>query len=177
MRLGRTPRPSPELDGFRSPIHGIASTLTPPSANSLLLWSSIAFVTMVTATAVLELDEVVTAQARMEPSSQIRHIQHYEGGSIRDVLVASCEIRYGEPARRLTHDKVRRLRGATLRVPTLCACTAAAAHRPIQSVLDLEANLGFQFPFQCHCSCRYKYIAACRPPNRPPVGAVRGTAG
>ena len=97
--------------------------------------------------------------------------------SIRDVLVASCEIRYGEPARRLTHDKVRRLRGATLRVPTLCACTAAAAHRPIQSVLDLEANLGFQFPFQCHCSCRYKYIAACRPPNRPPVGAVRGTAG
>ena len=92
MRLGRKPRPSDELDGFRSPIHGIASTLTPPSANSLLLWSSIAFVTMVTGAAVLELDEVVTAQARMEPSSQIRHIQHYEGGSIREVLVREGDL-------------------------------------------------------------------------------------
>ncbi|MBX9633528.1 MAG: HlyD family type I secretion periplasmic adaptor subunit, partial [Magnetospirillum sp.] len=81
------PKPSATLDSFRSPIHGVASTLTPPSANALLLWSTIAFVTLFGGAAVLELDEVVTAPARIEPSSLVRHVQHYEGGTIRDVLV------------------------------------------------------------------------------------------
>lgn len=80
-------RTNPGLEDFRSPIHGIAPTLTPPSATSLLMWSTVAFVTLFGASAVLELDEVVTGQARIEPSSQVRHIQHYEGGTIREVLV------------------------------------------------------------------------------------------
>ncbi len=80
-------RAAPAMEDFRSPIHGIAPTLTPPSATSLLVWSSLAFVTLFGASAVLELDEVVSAQARIEPSSQVRHVQHYEGGTIREVLV------------------------------------------------------------------------------------------
>lgn len=75
------------LDTFRSPVHGIAPKLTPPSATSLLLWSALAFVVLAGASAVLEIDEVVTAQARVEPSSQIRHVQHFEGGTISEVLV------------------------------------------------------------------------------------------
>ncbi|CAA7627129.1 Membrane-fusion protein [Candidatus Terasakiella magnetica] len=78
---------SAEVDRFRSPIHGIAPTLTPPSASWLLAWSTLAFMVMFGAAAVLELDEVVTAPARIEPSSQIRHVQHFEGGTIQEVLV------------------------------------------------------------------------------------------
>ena len=81
-----TRRP-PDLDAFRSPIHGVAPSLTPPSANALLLWSSLAFLTMAIGAAVLELDEVITAPARIEPSGQIRHVQHFEGGTIQEVLV------------------------------------------------------------------------------------------
>ncbi|RAU20612.1 HlyD family type I secretion periplasmic adaptor subunit [Paramagnetospirillum kuznetsovii] len=76
-----------ELDGFRSPIHGIAPKLTPPSASWLLLWATVAFVGMFVAAGVLELDEVVTVPARIEPSGQVRHVQHFEGGTIREVLV------------------------------------------------------------------------------------------
>lgn len=75
------------LDSFRSPIHGIAPKLTPPSASWLLVWSVLAFTVLVGLSAVLELDEVVTAQARVEPSSQVRHVQHFEGGTISEVLV------------------------------------------------------------------------------------------
>ena len=83
---------TPALEDFRSPIHGIAPSLTPPSATSLLVWSALAFVTLFSASALLDLDEVVTAQARVEPSSQVRHIQHYEGGTIRDVLVREGDL-------------------------------------------------------------------------------------
>lgn len=75
------------LDTFRSPVHGIAPRLTPPSASSLLFWSAAAFAVLIGASAVLEIDEVVTAQARVEPSGQIRHVQHFEGGTISEVLV------------------------------------------------------------------------------------------
>ncbi|CUW37341.1 putative Type I secretion system membrane fusion protein PrsE [Magnetospirillum sp. XM-1] len=75
------------LDSFRSPIHGIAPKLTPPSASWLLIWSVLAFAVLVGLSAVLEIDEVVTAQARVEPSSQVRHVQHFEGGTISEVLV------------------------------------------------------------------------------------------
>ncbi|MCA1909568.1 MAG: HlyD family type I secretion periplasmic adaptor subunit [Magnetospirillum sp.] len=77
----------PVLDSFRSPIHGIAPRLTSPAATSLLLWSTLAFFGLFGAAAVLELDEVVTAPARVEPSGQIRHVQHFEGGTIQEVLV------------------------------------------------------------------------------------------
>ena len=80
-------RSVPALEAFRSPIHGVAPSLTPPSATSLLVWSALAFVTLFGASAVLDLDEVVTGQARIEPSSQVRHIQHYEGGTISEVMV------------------------------------------------------------------------------------------
>ncbi|OAN46736.1 membrane-fusion protein [Paramagnetospirillum marisnigri] len=83
-------RPDPKeqaVDAFRSPIHGIAPKLTPPSASWLLAWSTIAFVVMLGAAALLELDEVVTAPARIEPSGQVRHVQHFEGGTIQEVLV------------------------------------------------------------------------------------------
>lgn len=75
------------VESFRSPIHGIAPKLTPPSASWLLLWSSLAFLGMFGASMLLELDEVVTATARIEPSGQVRHVQHFEGGTIQDVLV------------------------------------------------------------------------------------------
>ncbi|MBI3445874.1 MAG: HlyD family type I secretion periplasmic adaptor subunit [Magnetospirillum sp.] len=78
---------APDLDSFRSPLHGIAPKLTPPSASWLLFWSATAFVVMFGAAAVMELDEVVTAPARIEPSSQVRHVQHFEGGTISEVLV------------------------------------------------------------------------------------------
>lgn len=80
-------RPPPSLESFRSPIHGVAPSLTPPSATLLLIWSALAFIVLIGASVVLELDEVVTAPARIEPSSQVRHVQHYEGGTIREVLV------------------------------------------------------------------------------------------
>lgn len=82
----------PALEDFRSPIHGIAPSLTPPSATSLLVWSSVLFVSLFVASAVLDLDEVVTAQARIEPSSQVRHVQHYEGGTIREVMVREGDL-------------------------------------------------------------------------------------
>jgi adhesin transport system membrane fusion protein len=85
-------RTAPSLEEFRSPIHGIAPSLTPPGATALLVWSTLAFVTLFGAATVLELDEVVTAPARIEPSSQVRHIQHYEGGTIHDVLVREGDI-------------------------------------------------------------------------------------
>ena len=75
------------VESFRSPIHGIAPKLTPPSASWLLLWSSLAFLGMFGASMLLELDEVVTATARIEPSGQVRHVQHFEGGTIQEVLV------------------------------------------------------------------------------------------
>jgi adhesin transport system membrane fusion protein len=75
------------IDAFRSPIHGVAPSLSPHTATPLLVWSVIAFAGLFGAAAVLELDEVVTASARIEPASQIRHVQHYEGGTIREVLV------------------------------------------------------------------------------------------
>ncbi|CAA7616100.1 conserved hypothetical protein [Magnetospirillum sp. LM-5] len=78
---------NPIIDSFRSPIHGIAPKLTPPSANALLRWSTAAFVGLMAAGAVLEIDEVVTAPARVEPSGQIRHVQHFEGGTIQEVMV------------------------------------------------------------------------------------------
>lgn len=80
-------RPAPGLDAFRSPIHGVAPRLTPPSATALLLWCAAAFVALFGAAAVLELDEVVTAPAKVAPSGQIRHVQHFEGGTIQEVLV------------------------------------------------------------------------------------------
>ncbi|WP_173984241.1 HlyD family type I secretion periplasmic adaptor subunit [Magnetospirillum sp. SS-4] len=86
-RDGKAPPPAASLDGFRSPLHGIAPRLTPPSASWLLLWSALAFVGMFGAAWLLELDEVVTAPARIEPSGQIRHVQHFEGGTIQEVLV------------------------------------------------------------------------------------------
>lgn len=75
------------IDAFRSPLHGVAPRLTPPSATWLLLWCALAFVVLIGAAAVLELDEVVTAPARIEPSGQVRHVQHFEGGTIQEVLV------------------------------------------------------------------------------------------
>lgn len=78
---------SDPMDSFRSPIHGIAPRLTPPSASWLLVWSALAFATLVGASAVLEIEEVVTAPARVEPSSQVRHVQHFEGGTISEVVV------------------------------------------------------------------------------------------
>lgn len=78
---------TPELDPFRSPIHGIAPKLTSPAASWLLLWSAVAFAGLLGGATVLELDEVVTAPARIEPSGQIRHVQHFEGGTIQEVLV------------------------------------------------------------------------------------------
>jgi len=92
MSLLSSRRVTPALEAFRSPIHGVAPSLTPPSATSLLLWSMLAFVTLFGAAAVLELDEVVTAPARIEPSSQVRHIQHYEGGTIHEVLVHEGDV-------------------------------------------------------------------------------------
>lgn len=80
-------RLDPDLDAFRSPIHGIAPKLAPPSANWLLGWCVVAFVGLTVAAAVLELDEVVTAPARIEPSGQVRRVQHFEGGTIQEVLV------------------------------------------------------------------------------------------
>lgn len=77
----------PAIDAFRSPVHGIAPRLTPPSATLLLVWCAVAFFGLTVAAAILELDEVVTAPARVEPSGQIRHVQHFEGGTIQDVLV------------------------------------------------------------------------------------------
>ena len=85
--MSRPPILGPEMDSFRSPLHGIAPKLTPPSASWLLFWSATAFVALFGAAAVLQLDEVVTAPARVEPSSQVRHIQHFEGGTIQEVLV------------------------------------------------------------------------------------------
>ena len=100
-----TRRP-PDLDAFRSPIHGVAPSLTPPSANALLLWSSLAFLTMAIGAAVLELDEVITAPARIEPSSLVRHIQHYEGGTISEVLVREgATVRQGEVLVRLVNSQ------------------------------------------------------------------------
>ena len=80
-------RPDRAVDAFRSPIHGIAPKLTPPSATALLLWCAAAFAGLFGAAAVLELDEVVTAPARVEPSGQVRRVQHFEGGTIQEVLV------------------------------------------------------------------------------------------
>jgi membrane fusion protein, adhesin transport system len=87
-----TRRAPPSLEDFRSPIHGIAPALTPPGATALLVWSALAFVCLFGAAAVLQLDEVVTAPARIEPSSQVRHIQHYEGGTIHDILVREGDV-------------------------------------------------------------------------------------
>lgn len=81
------PREGDGLDSFRSPIHGIAPTLSPHSATALLVWSALLFASLIAAAAVLSLDEVVSAPARIEPRGQVRHVQHYEGGTIRDVLV------------------------------------------------------------------------------------------
>jgi len=85
-------RAAPAIDAFRSPIHGVAPSLAPHSATALLVWSAIAFATLFGAAAVLELDEVITAPARIEPSSQVRHVQHYEGGTIREVLVHEGDL-------------------------------------------------------------------------------------
>ena len=75
------------IDPFRSPIHGVAPKLTTPAANRLLTWCAVAFFGMGAAAALLELDEVVTAPSKVEPSGQIRHVQHFEGGTIQEVLV------------------------------------------------------------------------------------------
>jgi adhesin transport system membrane fusion protein len=83
----KRPAADPVIDSFRSPIHGIAPKLTPPSANALLRWSTAAFIGLVAAGAILEIDEVVTAPARVEPSGQVRHVQHFEGGTIQEVMV------------------------------------------------------------------------------------------
>jgi adhesin transport system membrane fusion protein len=94
------------LEAFRSPIHGVAPSLTPPSANALLLWSTAAFVTLFGGALVLELDEVITAPARIEPSSLIRHIQHYEGGTIREVLVREgAQVKEGDVLVRLVNSQ------------------------------------------------------------------------
>jgi adhesin transport system membrane fusion protein len=77
----------PALAAFRGPVHGIAPTLTSTSATPLLLWSGLALVIMGGGSAILDIDDVVNAPVRVEPSSQIRHIQHYEGGTVHDVLV------------------------------------------------------------------------------------------
>jgi adhesin transport system membrane fusion protein len=96
----------PDLDAFRSPIHGVAPSLTPPSATALLAWSAAAFAVLVTAAAVLDLDEVVSAPARVEPSSQVRHVQHYEGGTIREVLVREGDtVREGDVLVRLVNSQ------------------------------------------------------------------------
>lgn len=80
------------VDPFRSPIHGIEPSLTPASATALLVWATVAFGTLTAAAAFLELDDVISATARIEPISQIHHVQHYEGGTIREVLVHEGDV-------------------------------------------------------------------------------------
>jgi adhesin transport system membrane fusion protein len=98
--------PRSALEEFRSPIHGVAPALTPPSATALLLWSGAAFLALFAAAALLDLDEVVTAPARIEPSSLVRHVQHYEGGTIRDVLVKEgAQVGEGDVLLRLVNSQ------------------------------------------------------------------------
>jgi adhesin transport system membrane fusion protein len=78
---------SSQLAAFRGPMHGIAPVLTPASATPLLVWSALAMLVMGGGSAVLEIDDVINAPVRIEPSSQIRHIQHFEGGTIHDIMV------------------------------------------------------------------------------------------
>jgi adhesin transport system membrane fusion protein len=94
------------IEAYRGPIHGVAPSLSPPSATALLLWSVLAVGILGGASAVLELDEVVSAPARIEPSGQVRHIQHYEGGTIREVLVREgAQVREGDVLVRLVNSQ------------------------------------------------------------------------
>ena len=79
--------PKTALAPFRGPIHGMAPSLTPLSATWLLIWAGLAMLVMGFGSVFLDIDDVVSAPVRVEPSSQIRHIQHYEGGTVREVLV------------------------------------------------------------------------------------------
>ena len=79
-------------EAFRPLIHGVVPPLTPESATRLVYWSAALVVVVVPGSLFVELDEGISAAARLHPSGQIHHIQHYEGGTIRDVLVREGDV-------------------------------------------------------------------------------------
>ncbi|CAA7611621.1 HlyD family type I secretion periplasmic adaptor subunit [Magnetospirillum sp. UT-4] len=86
----KTPRKgtvSAAASAFRDPVFGTAPRLTPASATALLVWAALTFAVLLGGAAVLDIDDVVAVPVRVEPSSQVRHIQHYEGGTVREILV------------------------------------------------------------------------------------------
>lgn len=103
---GKTATVSPTAQAFRDPIHGTAPKLTPTSATALLLWASLAFAVLAGGSVVLEIDDVVGVPVRVEPSSQVRHIQHYEGGTVRDIMVREGdEVQEGAVLLRLVNSQ------------------------------------------------------------------------
>lgn len=129
-RRARTAPVSPAASAFRDPLHGTAPSLTPASATALLLWAALAFAVLVGGAAVLEIDDTVTVPVRVEPSSQTRHIQHYEGGTVREIVVREGdEVQEGAVLLRLVNsqgaqdyaDRLARWSGIKARVARLRA--------------------------------------------------------
>jgi adhesin transport system membrane fusion protein len=134
---------------YRDPIHGTAPSLTPASATALLLWAALAFGVMAGGSVVFDIDDVVGVPVRVEPSSQIRHIQHYEGGTVREILVREGdEVQEGALLLRLVNsqgaqdyaDRLARWSGLKARVARLQADLTGATAIPWPAEVKIDAE-------------------------------------
>lgn len=79
------PRPGPP-SGYVTDLRDIGST-SPVAANLLLLVIIVFFVAAVAWSAHAPLDEVVRGAGKVIPSSEIKRIQNFEGGIVKEILV------------------------------------------------------------------------------------------